>query len=134
MKKLELLAPVGDYERLVSAIHFGADAVYFAGKKFGLRAFSNNFDENEMIKAINYAHSHNVKVYINVNILAHNIDFDGMLEYLKFLDNNHADGVIVSDLGIASLVTKYTTLELHVSTQANITNVHSAKMWVELGA
>lgn len=134
MKKLELLAPVGDYERLVSAIHFGADAVYFAGKKFGLRAFSNNFDENVMIKAINYAHSHNVKVYITVNILAHNPDFNGMLEYLKFLDNNHADGVIVSDLGIASLVTKYTSLELHVSTQANITNMYSAKMWVELGA
>ena len=134
MKKLELLAPVGDYERLVSAIHFGADAVYFAGKKFGLRAFSNNFDENEMIKAINYAHSHNVKVYITVNILAHNPDFNGMLEYLKFLDNNHADGVIVSDLGIASLIKKYTSLELHVSTQANITNKYSANVWINLGA
>ena len=134
MEKLELLAPCGDYERLVTAIHFGANAVYFAGKKFGLRAFSNNFDENEIIKAVNYAHEHNVKVYITVNILAHNEDFDGLVDYLKFLDENHVDGIIVSDFGIASLVKKYTSLELHVSTQANITNKYSAKMWVELGA
>ena len=134
MKKLELLSPCGDYERLVTAIHFGADAVYFAGKRFGLRAFSDNFDEEEIIKATTYAHEHNVKVYITVNILAHNEDFDGLIDYLKFLDKVHVDGVIVSDLGIASLVTKYTSLELHVSTQANITNVYSAKMWVNLGA
>ncbi len=134
MEKLELLAPCGDYERLVTAIHFGANAVYFAGKKFGLRAFSNNFDENEIIKAVNYAHEHNVKVYVTVNILAHNEDFDGLVDYLKFLDENHVDGIIVSDFGIASLVKKYTSLELHVSTQANITNKYSAKMWVELGA
>ena len=134
MKKLELLSPAGDFEKMVTAIHFGADAVYFGGKKFGLRAFSSNFDENEIIKAVNYAHEHNVKVYVTVNILAHNDDFNGMIEYLKFLDENHVDGVIVSDFGIASLVKKYTSLELHVSTQANVTNIYSAKMWVELGA
>ncbi len=134
MKKLELLSPAGDFEKMVTAIHFGADAVYFGGKKFGLRAFSSNFDENEIIKAVNYAHEHNVKVYVTVNILAHNNDFNGMIEYLKFLDENHVDGVIVSDFGIASLVKKYTSLELHVSTQANVTNIYSAKMWVELGA
>ena len=134
MKKLELLSPAGDFEKMVTAIHFGADAVYFGGKRFGLRAFSSNFDEKEIIKAVNYAHKHNVKVYVTVNILAHNDDFNGMIEYLKFLDQNHVDGVIVSDFGIASLVKKYTSLELHVSTQANVTNIYSAKMWVELGA
>lgn len=134
MKKIELLAPAGDFERLVTAIHFGADAVYFAGKKFGLRAFASNFDEEEIIKAINYAHERNVKVYITVNILAHNDDFVGLIDYLKFLDKEGTDGVIVSDIGIASLVKEYTNLELHVSTNANITNVHSAKMWVKLGA
>ena len=134
MKKIELLAPVGDFERLVAAIHFGCNAVYFAGKKFGLRAFANNFDEDEIIKAVNYAHDHNVKVYITVNILAHNSDFDGLVDYLKFLESANVDGVIVSDLGIASLVKQHTSLELHVSTQANITNVYSAKMWVKLGA
>ena len=134
MKKIELLAPAGDFERLVTAIHFGADAVYFAGKKFGLRAFASNFDEKEIIKAINYAHERNVKVYITVNILAHNEDFVGLIDYLKFLDKEGADGVIVSDIGIASLVKEYTNLELHVSTNANITNLHSAKMRVKLGA
>lgn len=134
MKKIELLAPAGDFERLVTAIHFGADAVYFAGKKFGLRAFASNFDEEEIIKAIKYAHERSVKVYITVNILAHNDDFVGLIDYLKFLDKEGADGVIVSDIGIASLVKEYTNLELHVSTNANITNIHSAKMWVKLGA
>ncbi len=134
MKKIELLAPAGDFERLVTAIHFGADAVYFAGKKFGLRAFASNFDEEEIIKAIKYAHERNVKVYITVNILAHNEDFVGLIDYLKFLDKEGADGVIVSDIGIASLVKEYTNLELHVSTNANITNLHSAKMRVKLGA
>ena len=134
MKKIELLSPAGDFEKMVTAIHFGADAVYFGGKRFGLRAFSSNFDEKEIIIAINYAHEHNVKVYVTVNILAHNEDFEGMIDYLKFLDDNKADGVIVSDLGIASLVKKYTSLELHVSTQANVTNIYSANEWVKLGA
>ena len=134
MKKLELLAPCGDFERLISAIHFGANAVYFAGKKFGLRAFANNFDEEEIIKAVNYAHERNVRVYVTVNILAHNEDFNGLVDYLKFLDKAKVDGVIVSDLGIASLVKEHTSLELHVSTQANVTNIHSAKMWVKMGA
>jgi len=134
MKKIELLAPVGDFERLRTAVYFGADAVYFAGKRFGLRAFASNFEENEIVEAVNFAHSHNVKVYITVNILAHNADFVGLIDYLKFLDANHVDGVIVSDLGIASLVIEHTKLDLHVSTQANVTNLESAKMWIKLGA
>ena len=134
MKKIELLSPAGDFEKLKTAIHFGCDAVYFAGKRFGLRAFSDNFDDDEIIKAIKYAHEHNVKVYITVNILAHNDDFNGLLDYLKFLDQNKADGVIVSDLGIAKLVLDNTNLELHVSTQANITNLYSAKVWQNMGA
>ena len=134
MKKIELLSPAGDFEKLKTAIHFGCDAVYFAGKRFGLRAFSDNFDDDEITKAIKYAHDHNVKVYITVNILAHNDDFNGLLDYLKFLDQNKADGVIVSDLGIAKLVLDNTNLELHVSTQANITNLYTAKVWQNMGA
>ncbi len=134
MNKLELLAPVGDFERLKTAIYFGADAVYFAGKRFGLRAFSNNFDEKEIKEAVEYCHKNDVKAYITVNILAHNQDFVGLVDYLKYLDDIKADGVIVSDLGIANLVKENTSLELHVSTQANITNVNSAKMWVKMGA
>ncbi len=134
MKKIELLAPVGDKERLEAAVHFGADAVYFGGKKFGLRAFASNFEELQIKDAVEYCHARDVKVYVTVNILAHNEDFEGMVDYLKSLDEIGVDGVIVSDLGIASLVKKYTNLELHVSTQANVTNIYSAKVWVELGA
>lgn len=134
VKKLELLAPVGDFERLVTAIHFGADAVYLAGKQFGLRAFASNFDSLEMKEAVEYSHAHKVKVYITVNILAHNPDFVGLLDYLKYLEEISIDGVIVSDLGIANMVTSNTNLELHVSTQANITNSEAAKVWIKLGA
>lgn len=133
-KKLELLAPVGDRERLEAAVYFGADAVYFAGKKFGLRAFASNFDEDEIKDSVKFCHEHNVKVYVTVNILAHQSDFIGLVDYLKHLDESHVDGVIVSDLGIAHTVKEFTNLELHVSTQANITNAESAKVWVKLGA
>lgn len=133
-KKLELLAPVGDRERLEAAVYFGADAVYFAGKKFGLRAFASNFNEDEIKDSVKFCHEHNVKVYVTVNILAHQSDFIGLVDYLKHLDESHVDGVIVSDLGIAHMVKEYTNLELHVSTQANITNAESAKVWVKLGA
>ena len=133
-KKLELLAPVGDRERLEAAVYFGADAVYFAGKKFGLRAFASNFDEDEIKDSVKFCHEHNVKVYVTVNILAHQSDFIGLVDYLKHLDESHVDGVIASDLGIAHMVKEFTNLELHVSTQANITNTESAKVWVKLGA
>ena len=122
MKKFELLAPAGDKERLENAIRFGADAVYFAGKKFGLRAFADNFDEQGILDAINLCHKNNVKAYVTVNVLAHNNDFNDLKDYLIYLEQCKVDGVIVNDLGIASYVKKYTNIPLHVSTQANITN------------
>lgn len=132
---IELLAPAGDMEKLKTAIMFGANAVYFAGKKFGLRAFSGNFDTSELKEAIDYAHTKNVKCYITVNIIAHNSDFNGLADYLKDLETLEVDGVIVADMGIASLVKEVAPkLELHISTQANITNLHSANVWVKLGA
>lgn len=134
MRKIELLAPAGDKERLEAAIHFGADAIYFAGKKLGLRAFADNFDEEGIKEAIDLCHANNVKAYITINVLAHNEDFNGLIDYLKYLEKCNVDGVIVSDLGIASYVKKYTNIELHISTQANITNKESALIWVSLGA
>lgn len=134
MQKLELLAPVGDKERLYTAIHFGCDAVYLAYKQYGLRAFSDNFTEEEMTEAVNYAHLHNVKVYVTVNILAHNQDFLNLIPYLKFLESIKVDGVIVSDLGIMSVIKENTNLEIHVSTQANITNLYSANTFIKFGA
>lgn len=132
---IELLAPAGDMEKLKTAIEYGANAVYFAGKKFGLRAFSGNFDISELKNAVEYAHAKNVKCYITVNIIAHNSDFYGLADYLKELEMLKVDGVIVADMGIASLVKEITpNLELHISTQANITNLHTANAWVKLGA
>ena len=83
-KKVELLAPAGNMEKLLTAFHFGADAVYIAGKSFGLRAFADNFDEKEMVEAIDIAHALGKKVYVTVNIYARNADFDGLKKYLVF--------------------------------------------------
>ena len=132
---LELLAPAGNMEKLKVAFRYGADACYLAGKKFGLRAFSGNFDEKELLESVEYAHSMNKKIYVTVNILAHNGDFDGMIEYLQYLEKIDIDAIIVSDLGIISLAKQYAPkLDIHVSTQANITNKYSAKFMCDLGA
>jgi len=132
---IELLAPAGNMEKLKTALNYGADACYFAGTRFGLRAMSSNFSNDELRESVEYAHSLNKKCYITVNILAHNADFDGLKEYLEFLQEIKVDGVIVSDLGIMSFVKNYApNLELHVSTQASITNKYSAMEYVKLGA
>ena len=135
MKKYELLAPAGDSEKLVTALLYGADAVYFAGKRFGLRAYAGNFNEQELKEQIDTVHNLGKKAYITLNILAHNIDFIGLKEYVEYLDRIGADAVIVADLGIAKFVKEYAPrLDLHISTQANITNKYTAKAYVELGA
>ena len=135
MRKLELLAPAGNAEKLKTAYYFGEDACYFAGKKFGLRAFAGNFTDDELEQYVNYAHSLGKKAYINVNIIAHNSDFEGLKEYLEFLVKIKADAVIVADIGVACYVRKYApSLDLHISTQANITNVETALFFKELGA
>lgn len=134
MKKIELLAPAGTYEKMVTAFKFGADAVYFAGKKFGLRAFAGNFDDNEIETAVNYAHERGKKVYITINILAHEDDFDGLEEYVKYLEKVGVDAVIVADIGVLAFVKKVApNLELHVSTQANILNSYSINFLAEMG-
>ena len=131
----ELLAPAGSFEKLVTAIHYGADAVYLSGKKYGLRAKAANFDYQEMIRAVNYAHERNVKVYVTVNIIAHNDDFDGLESYLLTLAETGVDALIVSDPGILQLaLTTVPDLPIHLSTQANVTNSRSATFWIEQGA
>lgn len=81
----ELLAPAGTFDKMVAAFNYGADAVYFAGKRFGLRAFAGNFDDEEIEKAVEYAHARGKKVYITINIIAHDSNFEGLEEYLHFL-------------------------------------------------
>ena len=86
-KNLELLAPAGNFERLETALHFGADAVYLAYKKYGLRAFADNFDEQELRKAVEYCHARGKKVYVTVNIFAHDKDFEEMPQFMTLLED-----------------------------------------------
>ncbi len=134
-KQFELLAPAGDFERLKTAIYFGADAVYFAGKNYGLRAYGTNFDTMSMKDTMDYIHKHGKKGYVTLNVYARHNDFDGLKEYVQSLVDAGVDAVIISDLGIFSFVHEnFPNLEIHVSTQANTTNAYAAKMWKKLGA
>ncbi len=134
MNKIELLAPAGNMEKLKTAFYFGADACYFAGKSYGLRAFAGNFEEDELVESVNYAHSLGKKAYVTMNILAHNNDFEHMKDYILYLDKIGVDAVIVADVGIIKLIREVApNLDIHVSTQANITNKYSAKFFVDMG-
>lgn len=131
---MELLAPAGNFEKFLTALHFGADAVYLAGNRFGLRAFAGNFSDEEMQEAVKIAHSFGKKVYITLNIIAKDEDFDGLKEYLKFLQNIKVDAVIVADIGVMEFVRKYAPkIDIHISTQANIINSYTAKFFADLG-
>lgn len=135
MQKIELLAPAGNLEKLKTAIMYGADAVYIGGEAYGLRAMADNFDREQMIEGIKFAHGRGKKVFVTVNIFAHNADLSGMPEYIKSLDEIGVDAVIVSDLGVFSIVREVApNLEVHISTQANNTNYKTAELWYKLGA
>ncbi len=130
----ELLAPAGNYEKLVTAIHYGADGVYLGGKKFSLRAKAGNFDNDSLRQGVVYAHDHGVKVYVTVNIIAHNNDLFDLEKYLLALDSVGVDGLIISDPGIFSYAAKTVPdIPVHLSTQANVTNRESANFWFKQG-
>ena len=134
MKKIELLAPVGDMDMLMAAIQGGADAVYLGGKSFGARAFSKNFTNEELVRAINYAHLYGVKVYVTVNTLIYEDEVDDFLEYIRFIHKNNVDAVLIQDLGMFDLVRKtLPNLELHASTQMHIHNLDGVKLMEKLG-
>lgn len=135
MKKVELLSPAGNMEKLKEAIHFGADACYIGGGAFNLRGMSANFRNKELEEAVKYAHSMGKKIYVTLNIFAHNKDIDYMPRFVKFLETVKVDGVIVSDLGVFSLVKEVSpSLEIHISTQANSINWATVKAWRDMGA
>ncbi|QOR35706.1 U32 family peptidase [Clostridium sp. 'deep sea'] len=134
MKKVELLAPAGNLEKLKAAITYGADAVYMGGTSFGLRASAGNFTQEEMIEAIAFAHERAAKVYITVNIIAHNEDLNSLPEYLLNLQNLGVDALIVADPGILRIIKETVpNMEIHLSTQASNTNWSSAKFWASQG-
>ncbi len=131
---MELLSPAGNMEKLKTAVYYGANAVYFAGKQFGLRAFSDNFTYEEIAQAVEYCHAHNVKAYVTVNIIAHNRDFEQLADYIKVLVGAKVDAVIVSDVGVVEFIKSVAPdLEIHISTQANVTNKYSAQFFAKLG-
>lgn len=133
--KTELLAPAGNFAKLQTALHFGADAVYLGGKQFSLRTFADNFTSEEMQSAVDYAHARDKKVYITSNIYAKNADFAQLKDYFQSLQEMGVDGVIVSDAGVLYVAKKTAPkLSLHISTQANTTNKYAVKFWQEQGA
>lgn len=131
----ELLAPAGDFEKLKMCVHYGADAVYLAGKEFGMRAASGNFDSGELAEAIKYCHERDVKVYVTCNTLPREDELCRLPEYLEQVQSGGADGLIVADLGVFSLARRYAPeVPLHVSTQLGVVNSETAKMLYDLGA
>lgn len=135
MEKPELLAPAGTLEKLKFAVQYGADAVYIAGKKYGLRAFAGNFSREEMVEGIAFAHERGVKVYVTVNVFAHNADMDGLEDYLRDLLELKVDAIIASDPGVIRISRMAVPdLPVHISTQANSTNWSTVQFWKDLGA
>ncbi len=132
---MELLSPGGNLEKLKYAIRYGADAVYTAGKKFGLRAKSGNLNNKELIEAVKFCHSRNKKIHITVNIFAHNDDITALPEYFEFLKEIKIDALIISDPAVFEMAKKYApNLAIHISTQANVTSWKAAEFWQNLGA
>ncbi len=131
---MELLAPAGDKDKLIMSIEYGADAVYLASTRFGLRTFAGNFDLEGLKWAVEYAHERNVKVYVTVNIIPHESDLEDLPQYISYLDTIHVDALICADLGVISIVRRIApNMPIHVSTQANITNSESAKVFISMG-
>lgn len=131
----ELLAPAGDMECLCAALDFGADAVYLAGQMFGMRTAPSNFTREELQTAVALAHVRGVRVYITCNTVPRNKEIDLLPDYLAFLQAAGVDALIVTDLGVIDLAKRYAPkVELHVSTQAGITNYAAANTFYQLGA
>ncbi|MBQ2855479.1 MAG: U32 family peptidase [Oscillospiraceae bacterium] len=135
MKKLELLSPAGDMERLKMAVLYGADAVYLAGTSFGMRSFAGNFTPEELPAAVKFAHDHGVKCHVTVNTMPRNDEIALLPDYLQQLDDAGVDALIVADLGAFTLAGKYAPhCQRHISTQQSIANYECAQAWYDLGA
>ena len=134
-KPVELLSPAGDFERLKAAFRYGADAVYLAGREFGMRSASPNFTFEEMKEAASLAHSLGKKIYVTCNTLPRNDELDALPGFLESCEAAGADALIISDLGVLRLAKKHAPhTEIHISTQTGVVNSESACMLHELGA
>ncbi len=134
-KKPELLAPAGDWEKLQMAVLYGADAVYLAGMSFGMRSFAGNFSDEELPRAVDFAHRHGVKVHATVNTMPRSGEVDRLPEHLEKLNDAGVDALILADLGAFTLAGKYAPrCQRHISTQQSIANYACAQAWFDLGA
>lgn len=135
MKIPELLAPAGDFEKLKTAIHYGADAVYLGDSRFSLRGKAGNFGPDTLPGAIQYARERHIRVYVTSNIFPHNRDLPALRDHIAFLKEVRPDAVIISDPGTFMMFRGAAPeIPVHISTQANITNAEAARFWQELGA
>lgn len=131
----ELLSPAGDRERLEAAVRFGADAVYLAGKAFGMRGSSPNFTPEELADAVGYAHARGVRVYLTCNTVVHNEECSRLPAFLEQAGQAGVDGLILTDFGVMRMAQKYAPgVEIHISTQAGVANFAAARAFYELGA
>ncbi len=134
-KKIEILAPAGSYGSFMAAVTAGADAVYAGGPRFGARAFADNFTEEQLLSAIDYAHLHGRKFYLTVNTLLKDAELEELHEYLEPLYRQGLDAVIVQDIGVLSFVREhFPGMDIHASTQMTVTNTEGALFLKEQGA
>lgn len=134
-KKIELLSPAGDMERLYMALHYGADAVYLAGSEFGMRAQAGNFDSEQMLLAVKKCHKKGVQVHVTVNTLPREYELARLPSYLRHLDEIGVDALIVADLGVIAMAKKYAPhTQLHISTQMGVVNSETCRMLYDMGA
>ena len=135
MKTTELLSPAGNFEKLKAAVLYGADAVYLAGRQFGMRSAADNFSVEELYEAADYVHKRNKKLYLTVNVLPKTDEYPALERFLCSLKDAGLDAMIVADIGVMSLIKRVLpSMEIHVSTQASIVSVESAKAYASLGA
>ena len=134
--RFEILSPAGNPDKLRAAVAYGADAVYLSGQSYGLRAFSDNFNEEEMKAGIAYAHEHGVKCYVTLNVMPTEEDLGGLEHAIKFVGlESGADAVLISDPGVFTMArTLCPDLEIHISTQASVTNSAACNFWASQGA
>ena len=134
-RKLELLSPAGNPEKLNMAVLYGADAVYMAGNEFGMRVAAGNFEGDGLRDAVEVCHSHGIKAYVTINTIARNNELKRLAQFAEFVGDSGANAAIVADVGVMGIIKKHApSLEIHMSTQAGVANYEAARMWHDLGA
>ena len=135
MKRPEILSPAGNFEKMKAAILYGADAVYLAGNMFGMRAAADNFTLDELREAVKYAHDYNVRVYLTVNTMPREYEYDALRKYFSDIKDIGIDALIIADVGVLMLAKEMLPeIDIHISTQANATSAAACKAWYSLGA